>query len=72
MAQQSLEFGTAPEGADGDDARTAFTKTNLRMTSGGEPRWGWSNQSLGSLMLGLDPGTGPEKQLAYWAPEDQA
>ncbi|MCO7518780.1 MULTISPECIES: hypothetical protein [unclassified Pseudomonas] len=38
----------------------------------GEPRWDWSDQPPGSLMLGLDPDTGPGKQQAYWAPEDLA
>lgn len=32
MAQKTIELGTAPDGMDGDDARTAFQKTNDNFT----------------------------------------
>lgn len=32
MAQQMIALGNSPDGADGDDARTAFTKTNDNFT----------------------------------------
>lgn len=32
MAQQMIALGNSPDGADGDDARTAFTKTNENFT----------------------------------------
>ncbi|MBH9397035.1 hypothetical protein I5L42_14985 [Pseudomonas aeruginosa] len=36
----------------------------------GEPEWAWEDQPPGSLLLGLDPWTGPGHEADYFAPED--
>ncbi|KAF1003637.1 MAG: hypothetical protein GAK36_00214 [Pseudomonas sp.] len=38
----------------------------------GEPEWPWENQPPGSLLLGVDPQTGPGHEADYVAPEDLA
>ncbi|MEX5586366.1 MULTISPECIES: hypothetical protein [Pseudomonas] len=38
----------------------------------GEPQWPWPDQPAGSLLLGIDPDTGPGNQSRYFAPEDLA
>lgn len=38
----------------------------------GEPEWPWEDQPPGSLLLGIDPQTGPGHEADYFAPEDLA
>lgn len=62
MARQNINLGTAPGGLDGDDARTAFTKTNANFT---ELYGGTVLQPLNAKLSAISASVWAANQLMY-------